>query len=173
MKKYTWILPVVLLVSAFQVSPVRAEGDSRTAHRFGFYVDLLGDPYPSIAGLNLAYNIFSFLRVNGSYGIPISATSGSATISVGAIGAGAKAFVPGWNFSPTVGFNWSLLTATVTGTAASPLYGVTASGSVSIMSLTLGFDWQTNSGFYFGGGYILPLANNAGGTPYVNLGWFF
>ena len=45
-----------------------ADSDTRTSRRVGLNATFNGDPAPSIAGLNLNANAFSFLRISGGIG---------------------------------------------------------------------------------------------------------
>ena len=145
---------------------------------FGGYVSVLGDPFPSLVGGNVAFNLTDFLRLNAGYGsvtASVSSTSapGSSTnLSVTTIGGGGKLFVPGWNFSPMVGFNWSQVTVSTSGpSSTNGLYGFTASGSTTYV--TLGFDWQAMNGFDFAFGYNESLTAGVGGLGFGQIGWFF
>jgi hypothetical protein len=156
-------------------SAIAAEGASRTKHRLGLYTALLGDPFPSLFTLNLAYNLFSFLRVNAGYGsasVTFPTVVSAPSISMTTLGGGVKLFVPNWGFSPVVGLNYSKVTVSVTGTlSGQSLYGI--SGDTNFLYTTLGFDWQTGYGLNFGFGYNLAMKAGIGGLPFVQLGWFF
>lgn len=145
--------------------------DSRTSHRFGIYGSVLGDPFPSLFGINLAYNFTNFFRVNLGYG-SVSASSGTTTLTATSIGAGAKLFIPHWSFSPVVGFNYTNVAISASGTVSGlSVNGISVSGAFTNMSL--GFDWQTQMGLMLGGGYNFGLSGGLGGAPFFNLGWFF
>jgi len=152
-----------------------ADGNSRSEHRFGLYFSILGDPFPSLWGINLAYNLASFMRIDAGYG-SVSATFPDAlsapTITLTSIAGGAKFFIPGWSFSPVAGINYTNVNVSVTGNLGSnTVYGI--SGSTSFLYSNFGFDWQTHYGLDIGFGYNLPFKAGVGGLPYVTLGWFF
>jgi len=167
-------LAIALLSMLVTLSSFASEGgSSRTMHRFGLYVGFLGDPFPTLVGFNLGINLASFLRICGGYGTisasSVDATSGTTTtLSATTIGGGARLFVPGWNFSPTVGASYARVNLSGTGTTVG---GFGASGSHTYLSA--GFDWQANIGFNLGFGYNYSLLAGVGGLPYINLGWFF
>ena len=157
--------------------PAHAEGSGRTAHPFGVYVDLLGDPAVSLWGINAAYNILDFMRVNVGYGsIPAITATGATvtplTISGSSIGGGLKFFVPNWDFSPVVGANVASLSLTGSGS----FFGQAASASAAAVFpyMTAGFDWQTKGGFNLGFGAIVVLGTSGtAALPFLNLGLFF
>ncbi len=151
-------------------SPVSSDS-ARMTHPFGFYVDLLGDPAPSLWGVNLAYNLFDFMRVNASYGQAVSVTLGSFSASMFSVGAGAKFMVPKWNFTPVVGLNWTQATVSVSGSTS--IWGLSQSGSLACFGTNIGFDYLASSGFNFGAGVTILFAGISAGLPYLNLGWFF
>ncbi len=167
---------VLILAGLFLMNPM-AKADSRGDDELGLYGDVVGDPFPGLWGVNLAYNITDFLRLNAGYGSfpSTSLTVGTATgtLSASSIGGGAKFFVPGWNLSPTVGINYTNLSVGMSGVSVSGLSvgGLSASGSV--FYATFGLDWQTSYGLDIGAGYNFMFSPTTGGLPYLNLGWFF
>src|SRR5206468_6421538 len=56
----------------------------------GAYASLWGDPYPALYGVNLAYNVYDFVRINGGVG-----TNNTDTKRATIFGAGVKLLVPG------------------------------------------------------------------------------
>lgn len=144
----------------------------RMIKRAGAYLGVLGDPFPTLVGVNLGFNIFDFLRVHGGVGKISSSTSfGTSSVSASAttVGAGARLFVPGWNLSPTLGLGAAAVLYTSDG-AAIRVQGFDASGAHVYGSF--GLDWQTASGFNLGLGYNISFRSGIGGLPYLNLGWF-
>lgn len=82
-------------------------------------------------------------------------------------GGGAKLFVPGWFFSPTVGVNWAHYTAT------NNPFGLTYA-SKSHVYYNGGFDWQSPAGFDVAAGLnICPGLPKSACGGYLNLGMFF
>lgn len=144
---------------------------NRSQKKLGLHIGLLGDPFPTLIGGNVNYNVMDWVRATVGYG-SVTATVGSGELTASTFGAGARFMVPDWNFSPVVGISW----ATVSVTASDPtLVGDVGgfSASASHMYATFGIDWQTGGGFNLGAGYNLSLKSGVGGLPYVNLGWYF
>jgi hypothetical protein len=75
---------------------------NRSTHIVGGYLSLWGDPFPTTTGINVAYNVYDFLRVNLGFG-----SDASDVFRLSTVGLGAKLFMPGWSLSPTVGMNLS------------------------------------------------------------------
>ncbi|MGE0617110.1 MAG: hypothetical protein AB7P04_15885, partial [Bacteriovoracia bacterium] len=150
--------PVVATPASVPPVEIPAEslgGSARNSKRFGIYASLLGEPFPALYGFNLGYNVIDVFRFHAGYGMA-STTSGNASISLKTIGFGVKAMVPGWNFTPVVGFGYSIATLTLTGnTSGLDIGGFSASGNT--MSVSFGIDWQTEYGLNFGLGYIKGL----------------
>lgn len=145
----------------------------RMDKKFGFHVGVIGEPFPSIIGVNLNYNIFDFLRVSAGYG-SISTTQSGAELSATTIGAGLKTFIPGWSFSPMVGLSWANVSMTVTGNASGlDVGGFTAGRDGSHIYATFGIDWQTGLGLNLGAGYAYSFLDGVGGLPFVYIGWYF
>jgi hypothetical protein len=146
---------------------------AREIHQFGLSVDVLGRPFPSAAGVNASYNFASFLQGTVGFGqVPTLAYSDGSTLGISSIGAGGRLFVPGWNFSPTLGLHWAQVMLNATGAGSSNnSYGFRTSGSHLYASL--GFDWQTSYGLNLGLGYNVSLMEGVGSLPYFSLGWFF
>jgi hypothetical protein len=170
---------ISIITQSFQPSLAKAESEAREEHKFGIYGSLLGDPYLSLTGINLAYNLTSFMRLTAGYGqasvtgITLDALTTPTTITVTSIGGGLKLFLPHSSFSPVAGFNYSSATVSISGTpdGTSSFYGLSA--AASIMYANFGIDWQTHYGLDIGLGYNLPITAGLLGIPYFNLGWFF
>ena len=158
--------------STSSVKLTAPELSERTTKKYGAYLAILGDPSPTVAGLNIAYNLSDFMRINlgaGQYSATTSITvdekgnSSSSDTTVTTVGAGAKFMVPGWNFSPLVGINYSHVF-------------VQGDEDVNVarnnIYTDLGADWQTQSGFNLGFGVNVALTSNGISNPYLNLGWF-
>lgn len=169
MKK--WI-GLVLFVLTFATSSFASS--NRTDHRFGIHVGLIGDPFPTLIGANLNYNILDWFRVTAGYGT-ITATRGSSTLSATTIGFGGRFFIPGWSFSPVAGFSWANVSMTLTGpqVAGLDVGGFTVGTASSHTYISMGIDWQTGLGLNLGAGYNLSMLDGVGGLPYVNIGWYF
>lgn len=152
-------------------SEVKLES-SRMDKRFGAYVGILGDPHPTLFGVNLAYNVLDYLRASVGYGqITVTTLSlddsgfGTAEESMTTIGAAAKFLVPGWNLTPTATLGYS--------------HVFMSEGFESIdydsdnLYVGLGGDWQTTGGFNLGAGFNVSITGSAPLAPYINLGMFF
>lgn len=138
---------------------------NRMHKKLGAYMSLLGDPSPTLVGVNAAYNVTDYMRVNAGFG-HVSASLGDESASLTTVGAGAKFFVPGWNFTPVLGAN--LAYAAFSGDTS--VGGLTSTGLNPYLSV--GFDWQARSGFNMGLAMNISLAG-ADSNPCLNLGWFF
>jgi hypothetical protein len=75
--------------------------------------------------------------------------------------------MPGWSLSPTLGVHYAHVISEGLTYAG---FGSTGGGHVS---LSLGADYQSRSGFNAGLGYSLSLRSGVPGSMYANLGWFF
>lgn len=138
---------------------------NRAEHALGAYISVLGDPVPNLLGVNAAYNVTDYMRVNVGFG-HTSASMGDYSASLTTLGAGAKFMMPNWSFTPVLGANLSY--AILSGDTT--VSNLTQSGLVPY--LTAGADWQARNGFNLGFGVNIA-ANGVGALPYVNLGWFF
>ena len=166
---------VVLLVSAtFLVSSLSQEmcaQSARTEHKFGLHLGLLGDPFPTLLGINGDYNITDWGRLTAGYG-SVSVDVAGGTISATTFGGGIRAMVPNWNITPVLG----LSVASVSVSYSSPLITGDVKGfaaSTTHLYVTFGLDYQAGIGFNVGLGFNYSLKSGVGGLPYVNLGWYF
>jgi outer membrane autotransporter protein len=154
------------------------ETSRRSEKKLGAYLGVLGDPAPTAIGLNLAYNVADYLRASIGYGDASSKTT-SCDMSSGTcaseetgklqtFGAGLRAMMPGWSFTPVLGVSlgYMKLSGDFTNVQGLTHSGFNAYGNV-------GFDYQARSGFNVGFGYNFPLGNKMESNPYLNLGWFF
>jgi hypothetical protein len=158
------------------VSQGTAPTENRSSKRMGVYVGVLGDPHPTLAGVNLAYNLSPMMRASVGYGkvtvssAAISITddgiSGSSTEeSMTTLGAAMKFLVPGMNLSPsaTVGYSHIALSDNL----------IIEDYKANNFYLGLGADWQGESGLNLGAGMNLSMNGAAPSAPYFNLGYFF
>lgn len=157
------------------------DGGSRTEHRVGFTVGLFSDPFPNLVGAALRINVTDFFQLHVGYGnLSYTTTSGpgaTTSLTSTALGAGGRFFIPGWSFSPFLGFNYSHWSATGNVTLGTQTINA-GSGLPGVMYLTFGLDWQTHAGFNVGGGahYILAptqLSTAISVTPNIYIGWYF
>jgi hypothetical protein len=180
--RFKQALNLFLVLFALTITKAEATNNStsttvesnRMKNRAGAYLGLLGDPYPTLVGVNLAYNVFDFMRVSAGFGkISASASFGSTEVSSSAttIGGTVRFMVPNWSLTPTAGLGFSHV-------SISDDAGVTVSvknftESASHLYGNFGFDWQSSGGFNVGAGYNYSFKSGIGGAVYVNLGWYF
>jgi len=155
--------------SSFSSSETTVDSN-RMLRKAGVYLGLIGDPFPTLVGVNLAYNLTDFMRASAGLG-RVSATLGTAEASATTVGASAKFFMPGWNLSPVAGLGFAYVSVSQTGAAAVSVSNF--GSSAAHVYASLGVDWQAASGFNVGAGYNLSFKSGVGGLPYVNLGWYF
>lgn len=173
---------IALSHSSAQAEPLHAgqsssafAGENRIAHRLGAYVGILGDPHPTVAGINFAYNVNEFMRASVGFG-KVSVSSG-VTVSGGGfsistedqsmttLGAAVKFLMPNWNLSPAVTVGYSHVSIDE---------GIQlADYKTNNIYLGLGADWQAENGFNFGAGMNLSMNSAAPSAPYINVGMFF
>jgi hypothetical protein len=159
MKKRTLVLLSLLAASLLSLTEPASAG-IRSVRRLGLYGALAGDPSPSLLGINVGFNLADFLQIHGGYG-----STALGIINGTTVGAGAKLFIPDWNFSPTVGATYSLFKG--------DFLGLVAIDSTACTTVQFGFDWQTGYGLYFGFGGTMAATTGGTATPYIQLGWFF
>jgi hypothetical protein len=150
------------------VSSAKLEPSHRMQKRAGAYLGILGDPFPTLIGVNLGYNVFDFLRATAGIG-QVSASTGASTASATTLGAGARFLVPGWSLSPSAGLSVAYLAYASDGLGIS--LGNYGAGGLHAYA-SFGVDWQTEGGFNLGLGYNVSFRSGFGGMPYINLGWF-
>ncbi len=143
---------------------------NRMRRKAGVYLGVLGDPFPTLIGVNLAYNAFDFARFTAGLG-QISASLGNASASATTLGGGARFFVPGWSLSPVAGLSFAYVAVSQSGGTAITVANFTT--SQALIYGNIGVDWQAASGFNVGLGYNLSFMSGLGGLPYINLGWYF
>lgn len=164
----TKVLGLLLLVSLTETTAFAAQTtvdtveSARTSKKLGMYLGI-GDPCPTVLGINLAYNVTDFLKASVGYG-SISVLGASAKT----LGAGIRGLVPGWNVSPTVGLHWAHVS--YDGPGIIEVGGFKESSSH--IYTTLGVDWQTGAGFNLNGGYHYSFKSGIGGGIYLGAGWF-
>jgi hypothetical protein len=150
-------------------------GDSaRTQHKIGAYLGLLGDPHPTLAGFNLAYNLNDMMRASigvGKVTVGSSVSVGdegisSAESSVTTVGAAMKFMVPGWNLTPSGSLGLSKVSIQNNGPIEIEGYKSTN------IYLGLGGDFQSDGGFNVGAGLNVSMNGGAPSAPYINFGYF-
>ncbi|MBY0469778.1 hypothetical protein K2X30_01330 [bacterium] len=174
------LILAVLLLSSVSSLGWAAEGTSssqvsdRMTNKVGIYLGV-GDPAPTLLGVNVAYNVFDFMRATAGFGqltttSGIDLTTGNTTqASSTTIGFGSRFFVPGWSLSPTAGLHFA--SVSYSGNGSVTVGGFQRSGSHVYGSL--GVDYQAKSGFNASAGMTMSFASGVGTAFYVNAGWFF
>lgn len=158
---FSLVLAVGMQSNAYGAPFQTAEG-VRTERPLGIYGSLLGEPF-GLVGINFARNTTDFLRVNLGIGYTSSSLISSGAMS---FGTGVKLLVPGWDFTPVIGTNLSLL-ALFSGPAGFVQYE------------NIGVEYTSPQGFHMGVGintlFIVEGSTSlAGGVvPYLNVGMFF
>lgn len=159
--------------STSEASASRAE-NNREMKRLGAYLGILGDPHPTGIGLNVAYNVASFMRASVGFG---KVTTGAAISMDGngniaadessttTIGFATKFMIPSWNLTPSASLGYSHISISDN--------TIVADYKSSNIYLGLGGDWQAESGFNLGAGLNLSLNGGAPTAPYINVGVFF
>ena len=146
--------------------------DHRATKRYGAYLGILGDPHPTVVGVNIAYNVLDYLRASIGFGkISVSSIGSSSDgfavedTSITTIGAAAKFLVPGWNLSPSATLGYSHLS----------FGGLLADSDYKTNNIYFGAggDWQSETGFNVGVGLNVSMNGAAPTAPYLNLGMFF
>lgn len=142
------------------------EVSNRVKNSLGAYLGI-GEPSPTLIGLNVAYNVTDFLRVGAGYG-SLKFQMGSVEASASTFGFGVRGMMPGWNLTPTVGLHFAHVS--YTGDRILDVGGFTESGSHLYGSI--GADWQTEGGFNLNAGYRYSFKSGIGGGAYLGAGWF-
>lgn len=135
---------------------------NRTKDRLGIYASLWGDPYPALIGVNLAYNVYDFARLNLGVGAETEDR-----FQVSTVGTGIKFLVPGLPLSPAASLNVSV---TDGGGGPRSIRGF-APGGARLYG-TLGLDWQTSIGLNLAAGWVQSFRGGEDGSLFVNAGVF-
>lgn len=160
----------VLLFLGGTLSAEERAASSRMNKRYGLYLGLLGDPFPTILGLNGAVHATDFLRATAGWGRITGGENGAITIDT--IGFGVKFLVPGNNLSPVVGLNWAKVSfKSDLDPNDEDVQGFRASDDHFYVNA--GVDWTAKGGFYLGGGVNISLREGVPIIPYLNIGAFF
>lgn len=170
MKKVIFVL---LLASIAKAETTQSLSTSMDSNRAGKKIGIttgFGNPFPSILGMNVNYNVTDWARATAGYG-EISVSSGDSKASVTTLGAGADAFVPGWSLSPTAGLRISKVDVSNSGGAELEVQGVEK--STTLLYAQAGLDWQSQGGFNIGLGQVVGISGGKAAGSYLNLGWYF
>lgn len=173
-KMSLYFIALTLAASSFAVESIstRIETESKLGANVG-----LGDPFPGLIGLNLAYNLTEDIRITAGYAevevtTSISFTeSGVASESIKAqtYGVGGQYLFTDWAVRPTAGLHAGYFS--VSGEGEFSVNGFDKS-TAHIYS-NLGFDWIADSGFHAATGLNLAMIGGSGSGFYANLGYFF
>jgi hypothetical protein len=170
MKKKYWIAIIALAVQTIIGSP-DANASSRSTKKFGLSVGLLTEPFLSLMGYNVSYNIKQWVRVSAGYGSSTASGTGF-NIDVNTIALDAKFFLLDWNFAPYLDVGYTKLSGTVTGTG--DLGGLSLSQTGGAIYYGFGLDWQTYLGFNLGFNYkLMSLNSQSAAIPGFYAGWYF
>jgi hypothetical protein len=148
----------------------------RSEKRIGAYLGLLGDPHPTLAGFNVAYNLNDMMRASVgmgkiSAGASVSVNDEAITAeetSMTTIGAALKFMVPGWNLTPSGSLGYSHVSMSSTNGGGFELLDYKANN----FYVGLGGDFQAENGFNVGLGLNVSVNGAAPTAPYINLGYF-
>lgn len=157
-----------------------AVGESRTEiignKKVGTYLGL-GNPYPSLIGINGAYNIDKNMRAVVGYGEVEVTTS---------VGFGANGFTESKVKAQTytAGMDYLFLESSFRPVAGLRLgyFNVSGDGTFSVQGIdkstmliysNVGLDWVADSGLNLGTGFNVAMLGGRGANFYANVGYFF
>lgn len=157
-------------------SLTQSSAEARTAPRIGVYV-ALGNPYPSLLGINGAYNFTPNLRGSLGYGeieVSTSASINGQSLTVSKSKAqtynlGAEYLFTKWAVRPAVGLKAGYLSVSSDGVFE--IQGFDS--STFLVAANAGLDWIGKSGVYAATGLNLALSGGSGSGFYANVGYFF
>ncbi len=149
---------------------------STVTHRWGGYVGL-GNPYPTLLGLNAAYNFDPHIRATAGYG-EVEVTSSfsyqggefvAEKIKAQTYALGADYLFRDSGLRPLIGAKVGYFS--VTGKGEFTIQGINK--STGLVYSNLGIDYLTDSGWNFGTGLNVALVGGKGANFYANVGRFF
>ena len=154
---------VIANISAHAAPTVVATNESvgvpsnRMKFPFGIGLSFLGEPAPSLIGVNLSYNATDFSRVSvGVGGIWDGEGRGDPTF-----GGSIRLFLPEYSFSPFAGMGLSYFNGIWNGAHVT-----------SLETLSFGLDWQTPTGVDLAVGYNKCFGIDFS-APMFNVSLFF
>ncbi|MGE4132965.1 MAG: hypothetical protein AB7F86_15090 [Bdellovibrionales bacterium] len=173
---------ICLLVSLGMASIAQAEsvGQSSTSVKetkdIGGYVSI-GNPFPSLLGLNAAYNLDQNWRASAGYGEVEVTTSmtfsnegiTSEKIKAQTYGLGMEYLFLDTQVRPIVGLHAGYFS--VSGKGKISIQGIEKSTGLAYSNL--GLDWTTGGGFNMGTGVNVAFLGGSGANFYANVGYFF
>jgi len=157
-------------------------GESRTPtpakphKQFGSYL-AIGNPYPSLLGLNAAYQPTNDIRVSAGYGEVEVTSSVSFTangfeekkVKAQSYAAGGEYLFLSTAIRPVVGARLGYFT--VSGDGKIDLQGFKKNTFHGYSNI--GVDWLAQGGFNMGTGLNVALFGSTGASFYLNMGYFF
>lgn len=169
------LLTIVLSQLGLAATSQTSTKQNRENDPFGAYLSI-GTPFPTLGGMNIAYNLNQDLRVFLGYGeneVTSSISFSEDSITTGmskatVLGVGAQYFMSDWMFRPALGLTVS--SVKFSGEGKLSINGISEDGT--ILSSQLGLDWQSGSGYQLGFGLQSAL-NASASSMYVNTGYFF
>ena len=174
MKLFIFLLAISMTQTVFASENVSTT-NAHTNHTLGVF-GAVGTPFPTLTGMNVAYNLRPDIRLffgggenKFTTGLTFSNTGiSTTTTTVSVMGGGAQYFMTDWGFKPNVGMTVSQVKFEGDGDVS--IMGISKPGT--ILSAQAGFDWQSHSGYELGLGLQSAL-NVAASSIYLNSGWFF
>lgn len=165
-----------LVLLGLQAQASRTSTKLNAEKNIGVYAGL-GNPFPSLIGLNAAYNVNENLRAVIGYGeIEVTTSIGfngtsftSSTTKATTYAAGADYLFTDWAVRPIVG-------------ARAGYFDIAGDGEFSVQGFdesmflayaNAGMDYLGSSGFYFGAGMNASFVGKTASSFYANLGYFF
>lgn len=154
---------------------VRTESP-KVERQWGGYVGL-GNPYPTLLGLNLAWNATPHIRATAGYG-EIEVTTSVSFSSSGFVEEKTKAqtyavgadylFMDG-SLRPLIGAKVGYFD--ISGKGEFEVQGIDK--STGLLYGNLGVDWIASSGLNVGAGFNVSVLGGSGANFYANLGYFY
>lgn len=147
----------------------------RAGKHLGIYASLLGDPVPSIFGINVAYQFAERYRLHAGLGTAFLVSNWGAGFDY--------VVLPENRFSPVVGLAYSRVNFGTLEDALDGIFGIKGDGTsieIGTGALRLGAEWQDAGGFNVSGGLNVGVFDVGEAMdpeffvlPYFQLGWFF
>jgi hypothetical protein len=176
---------ICLFIGGFAFAAQAADGVGTTStsasavrgeKKIGTYL-AIGNPFPSIIGINAAYHVTPRIRATIGYGeievttsVSISGTGvSSEKLKAKTYGVGADYMIMEGNFTPIVGLHGGYFD--VSGKGSFSVQGLDKSTGLAYTNA--GIDWVADNGFNFGTGVNVALLGSSGVSFYGNLGYFF
>lgn len=158
-------LVLCLLVCSQLLLASPTESSMRMQKRFGVDTSLVGDPFPTLLGINANYNAWDFLRLKAGAGL----TSNMDDVAGNTFAVGARFLVPSWDFTPFTGI--SLAFIQLDGHFREAAFGF-PSGDTLYLYVPVGLEWQTKFGLHVASSVSMALSPWVA-LPTLSLGWYF